>query len=57
MVFNKLIDCQLQKSGNVSISDILQTVQPIEGISSSASYKSDQIFSTLSAKEVDCEFS
>ena len=57
MVFNKLIDCQLQKSGNVSISDILQTVQPIAGISSSASYKSDQIFSTLSAKEVDCEFS
>ena len=34
MVLNKLRDCQLQKSGNVSISDILQTVQHIAGISS-----------------------
>ena len=34
MVLNKLRDCQFQKSGNVSISDILQTVQHIAGISS-----------------------
>ena len=34
MVLNKLKDCQLQKSGNVSISDTLQTVQHIAGISS-----------------------
>ena len=31
---NKLRDCQFQKGGNVSISDILQTVQHIAGISS-----------------------
>ena len=34
MVVNKLKDCQLPKCGNVSISDILQTVQHIAGISS-----------------------
>ena len=37
MVLNNLRDCQLQKSGNVSTSDILQTVQQglagIRGIS------------------------